>query len=251
VALKSVLESIDDLPDEIKKEYVARGDVFVLDIEDFGKHPGAVKLKTTLDSLDTKKKAAETDLASLKASISFLPEGFDEDQFKALSTGKTPNADIEAEKARHTAAVQALKDQHKTELAQRDGTIVKLSSSIENGAIDTALRNHLLEVGVEPDLLDGALAVVKPLAKAQKAEDGNVTGVVIDTDLGEVEVADFAKEWAAGKGKPYIGKAQGPGGQGHERPGNRNTPKGDFGGDKGARTQAIASKFPELAQNNR
>jgi hypothetical protein len=249
VALKSVLESIDDLPDDIKKEYVQRGDVFVLDIEDFGKHPGAVKLKTTLDQLDGKKKTAETELASLRASISFLPEGFDEDQFKALQSGKAPNADIEAEKAKHTAAVKALQEKHKSEMDAAQGTISQLTSSIENDRIERDLRYNLLEVGVDPDLIDGALAVTKPLAKVQKADDGSVTGVVIDTDLGEVAVNDFAKEWATGKGKPYLGKAKGPGGEGNNRPGNRNQPAGDFGGDAKARTAAIANKFPELAQS--
>lgn len=249
MALKSVLESVDDLPDDIKKEYVQRGDVFVLDIEDFGKHPGAVKLKTTLDTLDTKKKTAETELTTLKEKYSFVPEDFDADKFNDLLKGKTPNADVETLKQSHTAAVNALKEQHKQELQQAQGTIVQLSSAMENDRVERDLRGSLLEVGVDPDLLDGALAVVKPMAKTTKAEDGRITGVVIDTDLGEIAINDFAKEWAGTKGKAYLGKAQGPGGDGNRNPGNRNAPAGDFGGDTKARQAAIAQKFPELAQN--
>lgn len=245
MALKSVLESIDDLSDDVKKEYVQRGDVFVLDIEDFGKHPGAVKLKNTLDNLDKDKRTLATELTTVKERFSFVPEDFDADKFADLLKGKTPNADIEAEKQRHTNAVQALQDKHKLELAAAQGTINQLSSNIENGAIASTLKTSLLDVGVDPDLLEGALLTVRPLAKAVKDDTGNVTSVVIDTDLGEVAVADFAKEWAGTKGKAYLGKAGGPGGDGN-RQHTRNAPPGDFGGDKAARTNAIAQKFPGL-----
>ena len=248
MALKSVLESVDDLPEDIKKEYVQRGDVWVLDIEDFGKHPGAVKLKTTLDKLDGDKKTIGKEFADYKASLSFLPDGFDEDAFKALSSGKTPNADVEAIKIQHKAAVDALKTQHKAELDAANGTISNLTSSIENNRIEGDLKDALLEVGVDPDLLEGALLTVRPLAKVTKDTDGSVTGVVIDTELGETAVAEFAKEWAGTKGKAYLGVAKGPGADGNRNPG-RKGPTGDFGGDRTARTQAIASKFPELAGN--
>lgn len=245
MALKSVLETVDDLPEDIQKEYVKRGDVFVLDIEDFGKHPGAVKLKTTLDQLDTKKKTVETELATVKEKYSFVPEDFDAEKFSDLLKGKNPSADVETLKKTHTDAVKALQDKHAQELADRDGRIGQLTGHIENDRVERDLRNGLLEVGVDPDLLDGALAVVRPLAKTTKADDGAITGVVIDTELGEIGVDDFAKDWANGKGKAYIGKAKGPGGNGNQQH-TRNSPKGDFGGNKSDRVNAIASRFPDL-----
>ena len=60
--------------------------------------------------------------------------------------------------------------------------------------------------------------------KVQRADDGDRKAIV-DTDLGEVSVADFVKEWSAGKGKPYLGKPTGPDVQGNNGASPRGTPK--------------------------
>src|SRR5690606_25357399 len=105
------------------------------------------------------------------------------------------------------------------------------------------------EVGVNPDLMDGAVASLRAAVKVQRGEDGS-RAAVVETDLGEVPVAEFVKEWSATKGKAYLGKASGPDAHGNNGTGRiARGPAGDFGGDKTARVKAIASKFPELAQN--
>lgn len=65
------------------------------------------------------------------------------------------------------------------------------------------------------------------------------------TDIGEVPVQDFVKEWAGSAGKPYLGKPSGPSSDGNH---GRRTgkPAGNFGGNKDERALAIKNKYPEL-----
>src|SRR5690606_12695802 len=111
------------------------------------------------------------------------------------------------------------------------------------------LRKALREVGVDMDQHEDVLLDhLGKQVKVQRGDDGNRTAIV-ETDLGDVPVADFVKEWTSTKGKAYLGKAppmDANGNNGHNR-GGRQQP-GNFGGDKGDRVKAIANKFPELAQ---
>ena len=84
------------------------------------------------------------------------------------------------------------------------------------------------------------------MVKVERSDDGNRSALV-ETDMGEVPVADFVKEWAGTKGKAYLGKASGPDATGNNGPIRTGQKQGNFGGDKSDRVKAIASKFPELA----
>lgn len=251
MALKAFVESLDGIDESLHEHYTEKDGGFYLALDDFGKHPGAVTLKTTLNKVNKDKETLAAKVTELEGKVENLPDDFDADEWTRLKAGEggKPDEAVQALKDQHARAVEALKAKHAKDLAEKDALIGERDGYIDRTLIDGGLKDALLDVGVNPDLLDGALASLRGNVKVQKADDGG-RAALVETDLGDVPVTDFVKEWAGGKGKAYLGKATSPGGEGNN--GNRGgikTQGGDFGGDKTARTKAIASKFPELAQN--
>jgi hypothetical protein len=117
---------------------------------------------------------------------------------KAVMEKKLENAIKKA--AAREAELQA-------QIAERDGFI-------DRTTVEGRLKDSLLEVGVQPELLDGAVASLKPSIKVNKTEKGDRIPVFA-TDMGEVEVPTYIADWAGTKGKAYLGKASGPGGRGN------------------------------------
>ena len=101
----------------------------------------------------------------------------------------------------------------------------------------TGLKDHLLEVGVPPDLLDGALSSLRPSVKVQRTDNGDRKAIV-ETDLGEIDDGTFVKYWAASKGKAYLRAPTG------------DNPKGNKGGNAGPKTISRAA-WNALSQGDR
>ncbi len=256
MGLKALLEKIDDLPEDIRSLYSESkaGDktVYILDVEDIDNHPKVRGVITANNENKRKRDEYKAKVDDLEARVSALPEDFDADEWARLKAGEAgkPDEAIQALKDQHARAVETLKAKHAKDLADKDALIGERDGYIDRTLIDGGLKDALLDVGVNPELLDGALASLRGNVKVQKADDGSRSAIV-ETDLGDVPVTDFVKEWAGSKGKAYLGKPSGPGGEGNNGGGRGGikVPAGDFGGDRDARTKAIASKFPELAGN--
>lgn len=251
MALKSVLtpEEHEALADNLKTEYKAdAAGNFYLDITEFGKHPGAVTLKTSLNGVNTKLTAATAENTALKTKFGPLveDENFSIEEFERLKAGNkdTPEAIQKIQEA-HKTAIAALNTKHAADLAAKDADNSKLNGYIERTVVDTGLKDALFDVGVNPDLMDGAVATLRGRVKVAVGDDDQ-RAAVVTTDIGDVPVADFVKEWAGSdKGKPYLGKASGPPADGNTNRG-RNAPKGNMGGTPQERAAALKSKFPEL-----
>ena len=250
MALKAFVEDIDSVDESLRDHYTQRDDGFHLSLEDFGKHYGAVSLKATLNRVDKEKATLSSKINELESKAQSLPEDFDPEEWTRLKAGEggKPDEAIQALKDQHARAIETLRTTHTADLAAVTEQVSERDAYIDRTLIDGGLKDSLLDVGVMPELLDGALASLRTNVKVQKADDGARTAIV-ETDLGDVPVADFVKEWASTKGKAYLGKPSGPAGEGSNgRHGVKNQ-GGDFGGDKSARTKAIANKYPELARN--
>lgn len=249
MGLKSFYASVDDIPDGQKDFYKEEGEKFVLDIEGIDDHPKVRGVITANRENVRKRDEYKRQAEELKARVDGLPEDFDPDEWTRLKAGDggKPDEAMQALKDQHARAIEALKSKHAGELGERDKQIGERDGYIDRTLIDGGLKDALLDIGVNPDLLDGALASLRGSVKVQRSDTGDRKAIV-ETDLGEVAVSDFVREWSQSKGKAYLGKATGPDAQGNR--GNRGTkiPAGDFGGSKDDRTKAIASRFPELAQ---
>ena len=249
MALKAVVATIDEIDEGLRSHYKEKDGAFYLDLEEFGKHPGAVTLKKTLDTLNRDKTTLTTEVNNLKTKFGALveDEDFTVEGYEKLKTsggGKDEGAALAALRESHAATIAKMKKDHETAMAERDGRISSLDNYIDGNLVDNGLRDALLDNGVNPDLLDGAVASLKSRVKVVK--DGEVRKAVVETDMGDLGVNDFVKDWAKDKGKPYLGKASGPGGEGGDKGRRNSAPKGDFGGNQDDRRKAIANKFPEL-----
>lgn len=93
-------------------------------------------------------------------------------------------------------------------MSTNDALTKKLSEQeqfIEKLVVDDGLKDALVGVGVNPDLLDGAAAALKPSVKVKRLSDGDRRAIV-ETPLGDLDLPSFVKGWAADKGQSYLGK---------------------------------------------
>lgn len=250
MALKAFVESLDSVDEALHNHYTERDGGFHLALEDFGKHYGAVSLKGTLNKVNKDKEALATKVSELEGKVENLPEDFDADEWARLKAGDggKPDEAIQAIKDQHARALDTIKAKHAKELTERETAIQERDGYIDRTTRNDELRKALRDVGVDMDQHEDVLLDhLGKMVKVQRSDDGNRSALV-ETDMGEVPVADFVKEWAGTRGKAYLGRPSGPGGEGNNgHRGGIKTQGGDFGGDKTDRVKAIASKFPELA----
>lgn len=251
MALKAVVADLSEVDESLHEHYTEKDGSFYLSLDDFGKHPGAVTLKATLNRVNKDKETLAAKVTELEGKVEGLPEDFDADEWARLRAGEggKPDEAIQALKDQHARAVEQLKAKHKTDIDTIAAQVAERDGYIDRTTRNDELRKALRDVGVDMDQHEDVLLDhLGGKVKVQRADDGNRTAIV-ETDLGDVPVADFVKEWASSKGKAYLGKApqMDANGGNPKRPGG--AAGGDFGGDKAARVKALAAKFPELAQN--
>lgn len=256
MGLKALLETIDDLPEEMKSLYsetkVGDKTLYALDIEDIDNHPKVRGVITANRENARKRDEYKAKVEDLEARVASLPEDFDPDEWTRLKAGEggKPDEAIQALKDQHARAIEALKAKHSKDLQEREAAVAERDRFIDTTIRNDELRRALREAGVDMDQHEEVLLDhLGKQVKVQRTDDGKRMAMV-ETDLGEVPVSDFIKEWAGTKGKAYLGKASGPDPHGNNGGrGGHKTQGGDFGGDRSDRVKAIASKFPELASN--
>jgi hypothetical protein len=186
------------------------------------------------ESID-KRKALKAEVDTLKAfrakALEKLGIG-DDDDIDAL-----PDAKGQADAAKQfDQQIKRLTRERDEALAAKTETDGKLRGSQQKATLAEALSKHqflardLVEAYVAPRLVWEGDEVLF------KADDGKL-----------VAVADGVAGLA--KSRPELLQPTGTGGAGARTTGGGGggTTKGDFGGDRGARTAAIAARFPDLA----
>lgn len=243
MALKSILESVDDLPDNIKAEYtekeIAGKKVFVLDVEGIEAHPGAGALKTALERVRSEKKTLGDNLKTANDKLALIPAEFTTEEWVRLKAlDENDPDDPERKKARDAALagqkkifenqIENLKKAHAAELATKDQTITKKDEQIGKMLVDDGLTKALVEAGVGKHFLKAATAMLRGNVKVVHEQDGS--RAFFETDLGEAEIGEFVGNWAkTDEGKAFIPPAAGGGAPGSQRPGgDRNSDENPF-----------------------
>ena len=169
-----------------------------------------------------------------------------------VAKAKAKGADIDPAEY---AALQNENDTLKSELNKtiKDSTktIETLQSSLseKDGAlqsylIDNGLNDAMLKAGIKPEFMSAAKAMLKANTKVT-AENGQYSAL-----MGDKPLFDAITEWAASdEGKHFVSAPANSGGGATGGNGNATsvTPKGNLGGDKGQRVNAIKNMFPDLA----
>lgn len=116
-------------------------------------------------------------------------------------------------------------------------------SSLQNYLVDNGLAEAMIKVGVRPEMMSAVKAMLKTQTKITDA-DGNYQALIGDKPL-----ADALAEWASSdEGKHFVAAPANTGGgaTGGNGNGGQPAPKGNLGGDKSQRVNAIKNRFPEL-----
>ena len=141
MALKSILESLDGLSDDIKKEYTEKDGKFYLDIEGLDEHPGVGALKRAKDHEKTLRQKAEGKVTELENIL--LAK---DTEIEGLRTGAIPKSDVDALKQSYEQKLQ----NKEVEFNER---YTKLNSLVEKHMLDGKALEIATEISTVPALL--------------------------------------------------------------------------------------------------
>jgi len=168
-----------------------------------------------------------------------------------IAKAKAKGADIDPAEF---AALQTENETLKTELTKTNkdslktvealqANLTEKDSALQSYLIDNGLNDAMLKVGIRPEFMSAAKAMLK--AETQiKAEGGQYSA-----HMGEKPLLEGVTNWAASdEGKHFVSAPANSGGGATGGAGNVSAiaPKGNLGGDKVQRLNAIKAMFPEL-----
>ena len=233
MGLKYQLDTLDGLDDSVKSLYTEKEGKFVLGIEGLPQPEDVSGLKAKVDELLGEKKAAE----------------------KARKDAEEQARVEREEAARKSGNVEELEKSWSEKYSRREAELNGMLEQ-ERGTLSTQIRD--LTVGRTATDIASALAIpgsAKALLPhierrlSVEQRDGKPVVVVLDAQgklsaatLDELK-AEFANDVAFA---PLIAGSKASGGGANGASGGGGAPKGKIGGNKAERTEAIASKFPDL-----
>ncbi|MBX3490896.1 hypothetical protein [Parvibaculum sp.] len=249
MGLKAILDTLDDVPAELHEHYTETKQKdsttkFVLDLEGIDDHPKVRGVVTANRANIEKRDEYKKKLAEAETKLAELPDDFDVEEYLELKAAavedpndpekkKQRDAHLQSQREVFEKRIENMQKQHAEAIAAKDAELAERDGYIDKSVVDTQLKDALLESGVNPDLIEGALATLKPSVKVAKDDSGNRKPIV-ETDMGEVDVKSFVKDWASTKGKPYLAKAEGP------------SPKGQGGKTSAAGKTMTRAQFEAL-----
>lgn len=146
--------------------------------------------------------------------------------------------------------VDALRDQlaktekmSKGEIEKFQKALSEKDGAIQNYLIENGLADAMLKANVRTDLMPAVKAMLKQQTSV-KADGSEYMAL-----MGEKPLAEAVIEWAqSDAGKPFVSAPDNSGGGAAGGAGNPNVaPKGNLGGDKQQRVNALKARFPDLA----
>lgn len=253
--LKAVVEKIEDAPETVRSFYKARDDgKFVLSVEEADGYAleNISGLKSALGKERSTREQLERDVVRFK---DIDPDKAREalakwEEFQAIDPAK------EADKIADTkfnAAKDQLVKKHGDEIKTREDRIARLT-----GAVDGLTRKQQATAAIAD--AKGAVELLLPHVlshtKVKETDAGEFMTQVVDA-AGEVRfnsagepmtVKELVAEMRGSESFSRAFDGDGQSGSGKQPDKTGGTQKADFGGDKAARTAAIAKKFPGLSR---
>ena len=209
MALKTILDSLDDVPEALQGEYKEVDGKFILDIEGIDAHPSVVNLKTAHERQKTTNKTLQTDLTSAKARLEGLPDDFDVDAYEALKATAEGKAPAKTDEQVAQLRIQ-LDRKHQSEMAKKDDRILVLEGAVSRATIDDGLSKALDEAGIDPAFKPGAMALLKSKGAVKLVEEDGTFKATVETDMGPMPLAGYVKDWSGSdEGKIYVKKPTG------------------------------------------
>ena len=204
MAIKTVFETAEEVPEALKEHSREVDGKFFIDVEDIEEHPKVINLRNAYRKEQEKRKLQGQELADAKSKIETIPEDFDPEKWEAAKKHKPGDDDAKRQELRASLEKQwaAEKKQLQDQLATKDQFLERIIKQ-------DRLREGLVAAGIAKEFLPGAMALLLPRVNIKQENDNFLDNV--DTDMGPVSAADYARQWAGtDEGRPYVAKAQGP-----------------------------------------
>lgn len=242
MALKTVYESEDQIPAEVKGLYAESDGRYVLDLEDIDAHPKVRGVVTANKENAAKAKARFEELESVRKKLESLPEDFDPEEWVRLksSAGK-PDEQIAALREQHAKTLRETQTKYQQEREQLLAQLNERDAFIDNQTLRSALDSAIDAAGFDPQHKPMLSKYLADNIKVKRSEDGKRVAYV-ETDLGDIGVHEYVTSFAAKEGKAYLAKAAGPAATGGGYP-RGGAASGNMGGSREERKAAIAAKF--------
>lgn len=253
MALKAILDTLDDAPEAVRSEYEERDGKFYLSVEPVGGYAleDVTGLKTALGKERTTREQLEKTVVKFK--------DLDPDRARTalaeLEELKKLDPTAEADKIANTkfeAAKSQLLEKHGQEIGQRDERIGKLTGSVDKLVRRSAAVQAIAEAKGSVELL---LPHVLGATRVKEGDDGEFSVEIIDA-AGNVRIGNSKGEpmTLAGLlaemreteafGRAFDGDGQSGSGKQHDNGGGgQKGPAGNWGGNAEERKAAIAKKF--------
>jgi hypothetical protein len=125
-------------------------------------------------------------------------------------------------------------------------TLQQKDATLQTYLIENGLSDALLKANVRPEMMTAVKAMLKGNTKLSD-DNGQYKAI-----LGDKPLSEAVLEWAASdEGKHFVQAPANAGGgaSGGNSGGNNFQPKGNLGGDKDQRVNALKARFPDLAAN--
>lgn len=242
MALKTVYESEDQIPAEVKGLYAESDGRYVLDLEDIDAHPKVRGVVTANKENAAKAKARFEELEAVRKKMEALPEDFDPEEWVRLksSAGK-PDEQIAALREQHAKTLRETQTKYQQEREQLLAQLNERDAFIDNQTLRSALDSAIDAAGFDPQHKPMLSKYLADNIKVKRSEDGKRVAYV-ETDLGDIGVHEYVTSFAAKEGKAYLAKAAGPAATGGGYP-RGGAASGNMGGSREERKAAIAAKF--------
>jgi hypothetical protein len=252
MAIRAIIDKLDDAPEAIREHYAEQDGKFVLSVEPVNGYSleDVSGLKSALGKERTTRETLERQVVAFK---DLDPDKAREALAKLEELGNLDPAK-EADKIANTkfeAAKAQLLEKHAQEISQRDERNAKLSGAMDKLVRQAAATSAIAEAKGSVELL---LPHVLAATRVKETEDGDFIVEVVDAK-GNVRIGDAKGSPMDLKGliaemrgsdtyaRAFDGDGQSGSGKTADQGGGSGMAKGDMGGDRAARQAAIAAKY--------
>lgn len=206
--IKTILETLDGVPEGLHEFYKETDSGFCLDVEDIDQHPDVSNLRKAYQSMKDSERKARADYRELQEKSASLPEDFDPELWNKAKSGELEKGLVK------------IRERLEADLSTAQKQLAESQQQIRTMTVDRALGEALDAANITTPAYRKAATVL--LRDAVKL-DG--TEVVVDSDMGPLKPVEFVKKWAStDEGKPFVTAPSGGGSRSGE-PGIAKGPK--------------------------
>ena len=231
--IPTIVEADGELPEGLA-DYYEQDDEgrYVLSVEGVDNHPDVRGLKTSLQKQKQDREKLRKERDQYKETASMIPEDMDRETLQdalerirngASDQGQQGQGDQGQQSQQGQQGQQQdvakvrkqLEDRFQKEIEKRDQNLEMKDKQVRNLVVDNTLGGALQKNGVStPGLQKAAKRLLSDQIKVQE-DDNGMPQAVVDTDMGEVSVDQFVKDWInTEEGQDFLPKSSGSGARG-------------------------------------